>query len=405
MLFTISWRNVWRNKLRSGIIIVAVALGLTASIFMTSLYKGLANQRIEKAIRTEVSHIQIHQSEFRENNDITKFIPGALDMTSQIRSMETVSGAASRLVIYSMVASAETSAGIKISGIIPEQEMEVTNLQEKIVEGTYLTEKKKNPVLISRKLAEKLNVKMGSKVVITLQDLQNNIVSGAFRIVGLFDTHSKAYDESNIFVLYSDLSALMMVPPGAAHEIAIRVLRHDQVEGLYTDLESLYKELEVLTWSELSPELWFLTEAMDFLMYVLFIIILLALLFGLVNTMLMVVLERTKEIGMLMAVGMNRVRIFSMIVLETVFLALTGGITGVFAGMLISKYFETHAIDLSRMGRAFEDLGFDSYVYTSMNVPLLINVTLLVILAGILGSLFPAYRALQNNPSEALRIE
>jgi len=235
--------------------------------------------------------------------------------------------------------------------------------------------------------------------------LNNDIVSGAFRITGIFDTKITAFDESNVLVRYSDLAALMLIPEGAAHEIAVRAVDNDKVASLNADLVSQYPDYEVLTWSELSPELWFLTETMSFLAYVLIIIILLALLFGLVNTMLMVVLERIREIGMLMALGMNRIRIFSMIVLESVFLALSGGVVGVVTGTLITLYFETHTIDLSGMGGAYEDLGFDTYVNTSLDVTLLINVTLLVILTGILGSIYPAYRALQNNPSEAIRIK
>jgi len=128
-------------------------------------------------------------------------------------------------------------------------------------------------------------------------------------------------------------------------------------------------------------------------------------LFGIINTMLMVVLERIKEIGMLMAIGMNRMRVFMMIVLESIFLSLTGGVIGVLLGAGISKYFETHRIDLSMWGEVYKDLGYDPYVYTSLQFPLLVNVTILVIITGIIASLYPAYKALQNDPADALRIE
>jgi len=405
MLISISWRNVWRNKFRSIIIMAAVAIGLTAGIFMTSFYRGMANQRIEKAIRTDIAHIQIHHNKFRENNDINLFIPEALKKAADIRGFDSVKGAAVRIISYSVIASAETSTGIKISGINPEQEIEVTEIQNRITEGTYLNEGKRNPILISSALAEKLMVKLGSKVILTMQDINNSIVSGAFRITGIYDTKTDSFDESNVFVNYRDISLLLSLPSGAAHEIAVRVTDNEHVTDVYDKLHSEYNRLEIVTWSELSPELWFLTEGMNFLMYVLFVIILLALLFGLVNTMLMVVLERTREIGILMAVGMNKVRIFLMIVLESVFLALTGGISGVVGGTIISKYFETHKIDLSIMGNAVKDMGFDTLVNTSVDVRLLIIVTILVIITGILGSLFPAYRALKNNPSETIRTE
>ncbi len=260
-------------------------------------------------------------------------------------------------------------------------------------------------MLISTKLAEKLNVKLGSKVVITLQDINNNIISGAFRVVGLFNTHNGIFDDGNIFVRYSDLSRLISMPSGAAHEIAIMAKSNDQVEMLQKKLSGEYPKMEVKSWSDLSPELGYLTQAMDLYEYVFIIIILLALLFGLVNTMLMVVLERVKEIGMLMAVGMNKLRIFLMIVMETVFLSISGGAIGILMGTFISNYFATHKVPLTIWASAYEDLGFDAFVYTSIDSHMVINITLLVLLTGFIGSLYPAYKALQNNPSEALRIE
>lgn len=405
MLLSISWRNVWRNKLRSTIIISAIAIGLTASIFMTSFYRGMANQRIEKAIRTDIAHIQIHNNKFRENNDINMYIPEAVEIASKTNSFDSVKGVSARIISYSVIASAETSAGVKISGVSPEEETRVTDIQDRITEGIYLNEGKKYPIIISNILADKLKVRLGSKVILTMQDINNNIVSGAFRITGLFDTKTKSFDESIVFITFRDASSLIGLPAGAAHEIAIRTTGNEQIKKVYDKVNSDYNELEVLTWSELSPELWFLTETMNYLMYILFVIILMALLFGLVNTMLMVVLERKREIGILMAVGLNKVRIFTMIVYETVFLALTGGFSGVLAGTLISKYFETHMIDLSKMGNSIEDMGFDSLVNTSVDLRLIVIVTILVFMTGILGSLFPAFRALKNNPSETIRTE
>jgi putative ABC transport system permease protein len=405
MLFSISWRNVWRNKLRSFVIIIAIALGICAGVFSSAFYKGMADQRIDKAIKTEISHIQVHKPKFRQANDITQFIPNASSLVNQIQELPEINGASQRIVIFSMASSAETAAGVKISGIIPDEEGKVTNLKTKLIEGNYFEEEKRNPILVGRKLAEKLNLKLGSKIVLTLQDVDNNIVAGAFRIIGIFDTANNAFDESNVFVQYNDLKRLMELPDDSAHEIAILVKNNDLITETKREVKSLAGNLEVLSWTELSPEMNYLNEAMDLYMYIFIIIILFALLFGIINTMLMVVLERIKEIGMLMAIGMNRMRVFMMIVLESIFLSLTGGVIGVLLGAGISKYFETHRIDLSMWGEVYKDLGYDPYVYTSLQFPLLVNVTILVIITGIIASLYPAYKALQNDPADALRIE
>jgi ABC-type lipoprotein release transport system permease subunit len=405
MIVSLSWRNVWRNKLRSSVIIIATTLGICAGIFSAAFYQGMADQRIEKAIKTELSHIQVHQKEFRNSNEIRDYIPDADKLNQQISQIPGVAGVSNRIVIFSMVSSAETGSGVKIVGIDPEKERLTTNLYDKLDEGNYFEEARKNQVLIGHKLAEKLKVKLNSKVVITLLDVDNNITYGAFRVVGIFNTLNNVFDEANIFVRYNDLAKLINLPANACHEIAIQVDDNEHVDHVKSEIQKQANGMEVMSWLDLSPEMSYLNEAMDMYMYIFIIIILLALLFGIINTMLMVVLERVKEIGMLMAVGMNRLRIFMMILLETVFLSLTGGVIGVLAGTMISNYFETRPINLAAWAEAYKDLGYDPFVYTSLNTELLVNVTVMVLLTGILASLYPAYKALKQDPSEALRTE
>ena len=405
MIISISWRNVWRNKLRSAVIIIATTLGICAGIFSAAFYKGMADQRIEKAIMTELSHIQIHTPEFRNSNEINDYIPNADQLNEEISKISGIEGVSNRIVIFSMASSAETGSGVKIIGIDPEKEKSTTKIYEKIIEGEYFGVKRKNQVVIGDKLADKLKVKLNSKIVITLLDVDNNITYGAFRVVGIFNTVNNAFDEANIFVKDKELAKLINFPANACHEIAILASSNDEVTTVAQKVEDKAKDLEVMTWLQLSPEMSYLSEVMDLFMYIFIIIILFALLFGIINTMLMVVLERVKEIGMLMAVGMSKLRIFMMILLETVFLSLTGGVFGVLIGVLISKQFETTPIDLSVIGEGFTEMGYDPFVYTSIDYPLLINVTILVIITGIIASIYPALKALKQDPSEALRSE
>ena len=386
----------------------AIALGVCAGVFSSAFYNGMAVQRIEKGIKTEIGHIQIHRHEFRESIEIGNFMPDAQVLADKISTLTAVAGTSNRMVIMGMISSAETGSGIKLIGIDPDAERLTTDLHTKLTEGTYFEEEYRppvKPILIGRKLAEKLRVKTGSKVVVTLQDIDNNITAGAFRVAGLFFTVNNNYDEAHAFVRKSDLAALTGFPELAGHEIAVYARNSDEVPGLKENLQFMAQDKEVLSWNELSPELGYLNDFMDLYMYIFIVIILFALLFGIVNTMLMAILERVKEIGMLMAIGMNKMRIFLMIMLEAVFLSLSGGIAGVVSGALISKYFENRPIDLSVWGEVYTDLGYDPYVYTSLKWPLLINVTILVLLTGILAAVYPAWKALQNDPADALRME
>ena len=405
MILSISWRNIWRNKTRSFVVITAVALGICAGVFSTAFMKGMMDHRTQSAISTEISHIQIHRQNYRQENSLQLYMNESMAVVEQIKKINHVKGVSQRIIIQSMIASAETSSGVKIAGIYPENEKMVTNLSTKLVEGKYFKGVPKNPVVIGQKLADKLNVKLHSKIVITLQDMDNNITAGAYRIAGIFKTSNSNFDEMSVFVRYDDLSRLLALPEGASHEIAIFVDDNEMVDIIQNKVKEFIPDYEILNWKEISPELSYLTEIMDMYMYIFIIIILLALLFGIINTMLMVILERRKEIGMLMAVGMNKIKVFTLILVETVQLSLVGGVVGVFAGGLISAYFETHAINMSMFAEGLSKIGWDSMVYCSVEIDMIVNVTIMVIIAGIIASVYPAYKALKYDPAEALRME
>jgi ABC-type lipoprotein release transport system permease subunit len=367
--------------------------------------KGMLEQRINKVINTEISHLQIHHPDFRKSSDFEDYIPEGESFTEQVRQLEAVVGVSNRIVVQSMVSSAETAAGVMILGVDPDQEQKVTNLYTKIIDGAYFEGISRNPVVIGKKLAEKLNVKIRSKIVITAQDLDNNIMSGAFRVAGIFTTNNNMYDESHIFVRYSDLVRLTAFPEGAGHEIAVSIRDNEQLQTIQKSIQTISGDNEVLNWKELSPEMNYMTESMDLYMYIFILIILLALLFGIINTMLMVVMERTKEIGMLLAIGMHRSKIFSMIVLESVMLSLVGGLLGIAVGAAVARIRSHHPIDLSQWAAGYEAIGYDSFVYLKLQPELLVNVALMVIFTGIIAALYPAYKALRNDPADALRIE
>ncbi|OQX80497.1 MAG: hypothetical protein B6D61_01925 [Bacteroidetes bacterium 4484_249] len=387
MIFSISWRNVWRNKVRSLVVISAIAIGIFAGVWSAAFFKGMMAQRIDKVIKTELSNLQVHEPDFRKTSEFSNYIPDAKNLVEKIREIPHVVGVSNRLVVQSMVASAETASGVIIMGIDPDIEPKVTNLNTKIIEGAYFEGIKKNPVVIGKKLAEKLNVKVRSKIIITIQDLDNDIISGAFRVAGIYTTNNNLYDEAHIFVRYSDLVTLSGFPENAGHEIAISLDDNEYLPEVQEKVKALAPGYEVMNWKELSPEMSYLTEVMDMYMYIFIIIILLALLFGIINTMLMVVMERTKEIGMLMAVGMNKMRVFSMIVLESVLLSFVGGIAGIIIGAVVSKFGETHPIDLSMWAEGYQALGYDSFVYTRLQPELIANVTVLVIFTGVIAAL------------------
>lgn len=405
MIWSVSWRNVWRSRTRSLVIITAITLGVFAGVYTIAFMYGWVNQRIDNVIKTEVSHIQLHQPDFLETNEVHDYISNINTIQKEISTMPNVEGVSTRLIATCMVSSAETGSGVQLVGVDPENEQKVTNLHTKIVDGAYFEGVKRNPIVIGEKLAKKLKVKVRSKIVVTITEMDGTLSGGAFRVAGIFKTANSSYDEMKAFVRAEDLQRLIKIEDNAGHEIAVLMNKNNIENQLASQLEEKYPSLQVMTWTELLPDMKMMNESMNFMMYIFVVIILLALGFGIVNTMLMVILERVKELGMLMAVGMNKLRVFSMIVLETVFLSLVGGVIGIGLAVGLTAITNKTGLDLSIWAEGLNAAGFDAIIYPEIDFDSVVVVTILVIITGILSAIYPARKAIKLNPAEAIRIE
>jgi putative ABC transport system permease protein len=406
MIWSIAWRNVWRNKLRSIIMIAAIALGLFAGVFTMAFMQGAVDARIESATKTELAHMQIHAPDFLVNNDVALKIENADELTRQIEVLDSVVAASKRLIAEPFIMAAHGTGGGKLIGVIPEQEKKVTDIWEKIVDGAYLEhDSRMPPVVVGEKLARRLRLNVGTRINVQMVDRNGNLSIKGYRVSGIYRTTNTSYDESTLFVRFQDLQSQLGMEENTAHEIAVLLKNGNEAAAVKPSVQKLAGNYEVQTWKELSPEMSLLTDSMDQYMYVFILIILLALCFGIINTMLMAVLERVKEIGMLMAVGMNKRRIFSMIILESVLLTVSGGILGMLIGSVVTKFFETRPINLAMFAEGLESYGFASQVYTSLQVETLVTIGILVILTGMLSAVWPARKALKLNPAEATRTE
>lgn len=401
MIPLIAWRNIWRNRTRSLVIIASVTLGLWAGIFIMALSFGMTEERKEKLINEQLSHIQIHEPGFTDTQELGQYIPDGPDLLESIRQRTGVQYASGRTLINGMLSAAQGSGGVRITGIYPEKEAELTRLNTKLVKGEYFPEKR-NRILIGKALAEKFDLKIGSKIVLTFQDSSTNMVAGAFRICGLYKTVNAKLDEALVYVRVEDLANLLGSKPWL-HEIAMLAGQDEIVQPLHDELEAAYADLKVETWRELSPELRYLDEMMDVFLYVFIGIILFALAFGLVNTMLMAVLERTRELGMMMAVGLNKTKLFFMILLETVFLALTGTSVGFILGYLTVHFSSQSGISLAVVQQGMEEFGMSAILYPYLSWNYYLIIALMVVVFAVLSAIYPAFKALQLNPTEAIR--
>ncbi|MEM6629485.1 MAG: FtsX-like permease family protein [Bacteroidota bacterium] len=402
MLSSISWKNVWRNRTRSMVVILAIMLGIAGGIFLLSFSWGMSVQRAQNRIETEISHIQIHHPQFKDDQEVKYLLASGETILQDIQNDARVKSATGRLIVGGMISSAKAGTGVRIQGVLPKTEAAVTQLPSKLMEGAYFEDVRRNPILIGQKLAEKLQVKLKNKVVLTFQDTQGEIVSGAFRIAGIFKTVSSQYDTREVFVRQSDLRKILNLEKGV-HEIALLLQDSEEVDSFQNMLASGHPDALVEDWYTLAPDLRLFFESFEAVMQIFLLIIMLALAFGIINTMLMAILERRQELGMLMSIGMNRRKIFFMIMLETLFLSIVGGILGLLLGFSLVSIFGHIGIDLSGIEDSLEMLGMNPVVYPDIESSFYSRVALSVVLTAILSSLYPAYKALRLNPVEAVR--
>jgi len=402
MLLTLAWRNIWRNKKRSLIIILAIAVGLCCGLFASATMFGMWDSMINTTIDRDLGHFQIHSKSFEDEKLVTDTIPDFENIIAELNSTEYVTGVSSRILIEGMASSATSSNGVRILGINPETEEKVTSIYKNIVEGSYFGESWKNQIVVGEKLADNLGLREKSKIVLGFQGIDGSIIYGAFRIAGIFRTQSSMFDKSNVFVKEGDLLKLINSDK-ISNEIVVRLSSVQQVDSVYIPVKNKYSNLSVKYWGELAPELKFYYQSVVLQSNIFVGIILFALLFGITNTMLMSVMERVREFGVLMAVGMKRSRVFLMIIMETISLSFIGGILGLILGLILIGYFGSVGINLSAFTEGLAQWSLGTQLYTSLPFSFYPPIVIMILVTAVISAFYPALKAIKLKPATAIR--
>jgi len=399
MIRKLAWKNIWRNKTRSILFICTAIFGIALAIFALNLMKSIANQRLEDAINIQTGHLQIHQSGFTNNKELKLSIKKSEDILKKVNTIQGIQATSSHLVTNGMVASPENSFVTEIKGVYPEKEAKLSELKKYLLQGDWFGDKVKKPVLISKKLADKLHLKLHSKLIITLENTSGDLQGAAFRIAGVFKTTNASFDESNVLVTYQELSQLTGV--SQPHEIAIKLSNPKELPLIQQKIQrAIGLSHEVNNWRVLLPELFAFSGFTDMVSMLFTTIILLGLGFGLLNTMNMIVQERTREIGMLRAIGQSQFTVFRVLVQEASIMMFIGTITGIMLGLAIIYISSITGISL---GSGLKNLGIAEVIYPTMHWTQLTVIILMTIIFTLIVATIPAYRAFHIDPSLALK--
>lgn len=401
-LITIAWGNIWRHPARSSVLLAAIVAGLWAGVVTVGIINGLMQQRIDYMIESELTHVQIHHPEFLAEGYSWLYIPDHDEIINRLENDTRVMSHTSRTITDGMLQSPVKTSGVRIRGIDPEKERQTTTFHENLIEGEYLDSEISSAVLIGAEMANEHNMEIGNRVVLTFENVDNELISASFNIVGIFRSASIEYDKTNVFIRSDEFIDLLSEKP-IYHEIGM-ILAHEDLAGdKVSYLNEQFAGINAQTWRQLSPELSMLVELGGVMVIIITMIIMAALAFGILNTMLMALFERMREIGMLISIGMSKLRVFSTIMLESIILTLTGAAAGFILAWLTIGYLSGSGLNLEMFAEGAAQLGWDHIIYPVLTPGEYVIIIFVVILITLFASLYPALKGIRINPLEAAK--
>lgn len=404
VLLKIAWRNIWRNPRRSWVLITTVAIGIFGYMGSIGFNKGFLYQMVDSSINLMAGHIKIAAKGFHSNPLIRTYISAPAEIEAKLRGIEGIAFAP-QVTFQGMINSSETAAGVIIAGVIPERESKITTVSRLITAGDYFTDDTlRNEIVIGEGLAERLHVELGEKVVLLANDLHNNISSGAYRIAGLFRSASTDFDKTNVFLRLNKARELVGYTDQVS-TISIRLDRDVALDEAMHRVSAVLADpsLEILSWEDRYPILVLSLKSFLWFSLLFILIVFTAIAFSIINSYLMVIYERIREIGIMMAIGTFPKNIRWMLFFESVFISSIGIVVGGILGGLMIAFFRHYGLDLSFFADSLGKYGVGHMLYPEIGADDIFIGWLAVQAIVMLASLYPAWKASRFQAVDALR--
>jgi ABC-type lipoprotein release transport system permease subunit len=401
IIFTLAWRNLWRNHRRTIIMLAAISIGAWAMIFMTSLMRGMVNDMLRDGISALPGHVQVHHPDYRDDPSVNNLVARTSSEISASLAAAGIDRFAARVRVPAIISSERESRGVTLLGVEPAEERSIAAVGTAIAEGRALDSAADTGIVIGRELADKLETEVGKRVVIMSQDPDNDVADRGYRVVGLFEANLAAQEEMFVFAGRATVQKMLRIDDRVS-EVAILGDDYRVVEPILETVRATIDDQdEILPWTELDSYLGTMLGVMDGFVLVWVVVIFLALSFGLVNTLVMAVFERVREIGLMLALGMRPSSILGQIIIESLLLLALGLAIGnalAYATVVPLK----DGIDISIVAEGMEWFGASSMLYPELESQDVIMANVVVLVLGFLASLSPAWRASRYEPVEAI---
>lgn len=399
-MLLMAWRNIARNARRSMITIAAVALGLAALLFLWGFNDGVHNSMMRNLQQVIIGSIQIHQQGFFKSPKLSRDISKPDDIRDITAS---ISGSGSwRLRTFALAAGIDTSEGLVLLGIDPEQEARATRIASKVSQGRFLKPDDTTVCVLGQTTARNLGVKLGDDVVLLSEDRFSSLAAEKFRLVGIIDSGEMGIDRGLAMVPLGFMQQWLSME-GRYSEVVLQASR-ERLEEVTADLRNRLepKGYEVLRWYDMYPVMKQWVDLENGFYYIFLGIVLLIVAAGIMNTVLMSMLDRVREFGVMMALGCGRIRLAGIVVTESLMLGLIGTAIGTLLGLLLVAWFHHAGIDLSSQMDTIQRFYINTMIRTEIDTDHLLNSVLAVLFAASAAAIVPVWRVVRLQPVEAI---
>jgi len=402
-----AWRNIWRNPRRTLLTICAIAFASAILVFMLSFQFGSYETMINSSVKIHTGHLQVQAEDYNDKGDIRLVVSDPTAIGRILDGTPGVEAYTYRANAFSMVSSSERTYGVMVVGIDPEREARVSTIKNVVRQGSYLSEDDADGVLVGEFLAKNLQVGPGDELIMLGQGRDGSVAATLLTVKGIYKSGLPDIDRSSIQITLENFQDVFSMR-GAVHEVVVIGDSLRDIPAIKATVVAAMENIRskrpmvALDWMELVPGL-LQSIQMDLVSGMIFYLILIMVVaFSIMNTFLMAVFERTKEFGVLMAIGTTPRRLTKILLIESISLTMVGIVAGIILGCIITLYFQAHGIDFSGSSELLSQFGISGKMYPRLSVLSAAIGPALVLMITSLAALYPALRIRRLRPVEAL---
>lgn len=404
-LLKMGWKNLWRNKYRTLITVSAIFFAVILATVVSSLQKGIFDNLIKNVVGFYTGYIQVHQAGYWDEQILENSFEQNTIAEKSILKVPGVIGIAPRLESFALAASDQFTKGCMVIGISPLDENKVTQLKAKITQGSYLQTTDKE-VIIAEGLANRLRLQLNDTLILIGQGYHGATAAGKFKIKGILKFGSPDLNTKTVFMPILLAQELYSAENGLTSYV-VSIGNPDRLDAIAGSIrEALDKDYEVMTWEEMMPNVVQHISTDKASMSIIIGILYLLISFGIFGTLLMMMVERKFEIGMLIAIGMKKVKLCFLLLAECIITTLIGCLLGLLISSPIVWYLNRNPISFGKdVAKVYEQFGFEPIFPAALNIDIFLRQALIVLIIGLVLSLYPVINIIRINPAKAMRGE